>query len=116
MVTHRGRSSLGCLFALLIVAAAIYFGINVGEAYWRFYEFQDAMNQEVRFARQIPDDRIKVHLAALADTLGLPQEAGDITVDRTRSDISVSAQYSERVELPLFVRTIRFNPRAQGPL
>lgn len=100
----------------MIVAAAIYFGVNVGEAYWRFYQFQDAMRQEVRFARQIPDDRIKLHLSALADTLGLPQEATDITVDRTRSDISVSAVYSERVELPLFARLIRFNPRAQGPL
>lgn len=116
MVNHRGRSSLGCLVALLIVAAAMYFGINIGEAYWRYYEFQDAMRQEVRFAKQIPDDRIKLHLAALADTLGLPEEATDITVDRTRSDISVSAAYSERVELPLFVRIIRFNPRAQGPL
>ena len=116
MVKRRGRSSLGCLFALLIVAAAMYFGINIGEAYWRFYEFQDAMRQEVRFAKQIPDDRIKLHLAALADSLGLPEEATDITVDRTRSEISVSAEYSERVELPLFVRVIRFNPRAQGPL
>ena len=116
MVNHRGRSSLGCLFALLIVAAAMYFGINIGEAYWRFYEFQDAMRQEVRFAKQIPDERIKLHLAALADTLGLPEEATEITVDRTAGDISVSAEYSERVELPLYVRIIRFRPRAQGPL
>ena len=116
MVNHRGRSSLGCLVALLIVAAAMYFGVNIGETYWRFYEFQDAMRQEVRFAKQIPDDRIKLHLAALADTLGLPEEATDITVDRTTNDISVSAEYSERVELPLFVRIIRFSPRAQGPL
>ena len=116
MVNHRGRSSLGCLVALLIVAAAMYFGVNIGETYWRFYEFQDAMRQEVRFAKQIPDDRIKLHLAALADTLGLPEEATDITVDRTKNDISVSAEYSERVELPLYVRIIRFSPRAQGPL
>jgi hypothetical protein len=116
VVSHRGRGSVGCLVALLIVAAALYFGVNVGEAYWRFYEFQDAMRQEVRFARQISDDRIKLHLAAYADSLGLPEEATDITVNRTRSDISVSAEYSERVEMPLFARQIRFNPRAQGPL
>ena len=83
MVSRSGRSSLGCLFLLLIVAAAMYFGVNIGEAYWRFYEFQDAMRQEVRFAKQISDDRIKLHLAALADSLGLPEEATAITVDRT---------------------------------
>jgi hypothetical protein len=101
---------------LLILAAALYFGVNVGEAYWRFYEYQDAMRQEVRFAKQISDDRIKLHLAAYADSLGLPEEATDITVNRTGSDISVSAEYSERVELPLLARQIRFNPRARGPL
>jgi hypothetical protein len=116
VVSRRGRSSLGCLVALLIVAAAMYLGVNVGEAYWRFYEYQDAMRQEVRFAKQIPDERIKLHLKAYADSLGLPEDASDVTIDRANGEISVSAQYSERVELPLFAREIRFNPRAQGRL
>lgn len=116
MVIRRGRSSLGCLLVLLLIAAALYFGVNVGEVYWRFYEYQDAMHQEVRFARQIPDDRIKLHLAALVDSLGLPEEAADVTVNRTADSISVSAEYSEQVELPLFVRPIRFKPHAEGPL
>jgi hypothetical protein len=101
---------------LLLVAAALYFGVNVGEAYWRFYEYEDAMRQEVRFAKQIPDDRIKLHLSALADSLGLPEEAGEVIINRTTEDISVSAEYSEQVELPLFVRQIRFKPHAEGRL
>lgn len=116
MVSRVGRSSLGCLFLLLLVAIALYFGVNIGEAYWRFYEFQDAMRQEVRFARQIPDDRMKLHLAALADSLGLPEGATDITVERTKTDISVSADYTERLQFPLFAREIRFTPRAAGPI
>jgi hypothetical protein len=116
VVIRRGRSSLGCLLVLLLVAAALYFGINIGEVYWRFYEYQDAMRQEVRFAAQIPDDRMKLHLSALADSLGLPEEATDVTIDRSKTDISVSAEYSEQVELPLFVRQIRFKPHAEGRL
>lgn len=116
MVTRAGRSSLGCLLVLLIFAAALYVGVNIGEAYWRFYEYQDAMRQEVRFAKQIPDDRIKLHLAALADSLGLPQQAAEVAVDRTSASIAVSAEYTERIELPFFVHLIRFAPRAQGPL
>ena len=51
MVRRRtGRGSLGCLVMLLILAAVVYFGVNVGEVYWRFYQYQDAMRQEVRFA------------------------------------------------------------------
>jgi hypothetical protein len=116
VVIRRGRSSLGCLLVLLLVAAALYFGVNIGEVYWRFYEYQDAMRQEVRFAAQIPDDRMKLHLSALADSLGLPEEATDVTIDRSKTDISVSAEYSEQVELPLFVRQIRFKPHAEGRL
>ena len=116
MVIRGGRSSLGCLFVLLLLAAALYFGVNIGEAYWRFYEYQDSMRQEVRFAKQIPDERIKLHLAALADSLGLPEEATEVNVNRTDDSISVEAEYSEQVELPLFVRQIRFKPHAEGPL
>lgn len=116
MVIRRGRSSLGCLFVLLLVAAALYFGVNIAEVYWRFYEFQDAMRQEVRFAAQIPDDRMKLHLSALADSLGLPQEAADVTINRSKTDISVSAEYAEQVEFPLFVRQIHFKPHAEARL
>ena len=116
MVKRSGRSSLGCLLVLLVLAAALYVGVNIGEAYWRFYEYQDAMRQEVRFAKQIPDDRIKLHLAALADSIGLPQQAAEVAVDRTSASIAVSAEYTERIELPFFVHLIRFAPHAQGPL
>ena len=116
MVSRSGRSSLGCLLVLLILAAALYVGVNIGEAYWRFYEYRDAMRQEVRFAKQIPDDRIKLHLAALADSLGLPQEAADVTVDRTSASIAVSAEYTERIDLPFYVQVLRFAPSARGPL
>ena len=114
MVRPSGRSSAGCLLTLLFVAAAIYFGLNIGEVYWRFYEFRDAMKQEVRFARQIPDERIRLRLVALADSLGLPEQASDVVITRTSNTISVSADYTERVEFPMFARSIRLRPHAEG--
>ena len=115
MVKARaGKSSLGCLLSLLILSALIYFGINIGEVYWRAYQFEDAMKQEVRFASQIPDQRMLLHLQAFADTLGLPEEARDINIVRAGRRISVEAAYSERVEFPLYVREIHFNPKVQG--
>ena len=52
---RRGMSSLGCLVLLLLVAAAGYFGVNIGEHYFRFYQFQDDMRQEVKFAAHNSD-------------------------------------------------------------
>ena len=111
---RRGRSSLGCLVSLLFVTAVVYFGINVGETYLRFYRYRDAMRQEVRFARQRSDGEIKRRLSIFADSLGLPDEASTVRVRRRASRITVWADYDESVELPLTVRTIHFTPQADG--
>jgi hypothetical protein len=114
MVKRSGRSSLGCLLSLLLVSVAVYVGVNLFEVYWRYFEFRDAMRQEVRFAAQITDDKMKLHLAALADSMGLPDDAAHVTVVRTGQTVSVSADYVERVVFPIYTRTIRFRPSATG--
>jgi hypothetical protein len=117
MVTsRRGVSKLGCLVSLLLAVTVAYFGVNVGEVYLRYYRFHDAMVQEARFARTNNDDAIRLRLAALADSLGLPEEATHVQVRRTAQSITIFADYDERVELPWYVRQIRFVPRADAPL
>ncbi len=116
MVSVRaGRSSIGCLFVLLILAAGVYFGLNVGEAYWHFYQYQDAMKQELKFNGVRPDSLILAHLWTEADSLGLPDDAKDISIERDPRDrtISVFADYTELIELPLTVRTFTFHPHAE---
>jgi hypothetical protein len=115
MVTNRhGRSSLGCLFTLLVIAATMYFGVNIGEVYFRFYQYQDAMRQEVRFAAHNSDQMIVRHLREQADSLGLPEGAALVTVQRDGRHIEMESEYYEHVELPLTVREVRFNPHAEG--
>ena len=115
MVTRRnGKSSLGCLMLLLLVAVVGYFGVNIGEAYFRFYQFQDAMRQEVRFAARNSDAAILRHLRAQVDSLGLPEAAADVMVQRNERQIEIEADYYEHIELPLGNRELHFNPRAEG--
>ena len=57
MVTSRkGASSLGCLFMAVIIGCAVYVGIGFGGKYWAFYQFQDDMRQQVRFAAHSTND------------------------------------------------------------
>jgi len=115
MVTRRrGRSSLGCLVLLLLVAAFCYFGVNVGEVFFRFYQFQDAMRQEVRFAAHNSDAIILRHLRSQVDSLGLPESAGEVTLQRDGRHIEMESEYYEHIELPLYVREVHFNPHASG--
>ena len=57
---RNGRSTLGCLFTLLIVVAIGYFAVNAGESYWRFYQYQDTMQQVASFGRQKTNEQILV--------------------------------------------------------
>lgn len=115
MVTsRRGRSSLGCLFTLLVLAATVYFGVNIGEVYFRFYQYQDAMRQEVRFAAHNSDAVILRHLREQVDSLGLPEAAGRVILQRDGRHIEMESEYYEHVELPLTVREVHFNPHAEG--
>jgi hypothetical protein len=117
LVTLRsGASSLGCLFTLLVIAAAVYVGLGVGGKYWRYYQFEDDVRQEVRFAAHTQNDTILNHLRASADSLGLPDDARDITIRRNAKMISIDCEYDDRVELPGYSRAIHFHPHAEGPL
>ena len=112
MVTsRRGTSRLGCLVGVLLLVTVAYFGFNIGEVYVRFFRLKDAMAQEARFAHNRDDNTIRLHLAAVADSLGLPNEAGRVIVTRDAARIIIKTRYTEHVELPLFVREFHFEPQ-----
>jgi hypothetical protein len=94
----------------------VYFGVNVALVYWRFLQFQDDMQEEVRIARRRTNDQILVRLRASADSLRLPESARKISIRRTQTMISIESDYYEIVELPMKVREFHFSPRAEGPL
>ena len=115
MVTaRRGLSSLGCLVTLLLIAAVVYFAINIGEHYFRFYQYQDSMRQEVKFAAHNSDALILRHLRERADSLGLPEAAGEVSLQRDGRHIELESEYYVHLELPLYVKEIRLNPHAEG--
>ena len=114
VIERRGLSSLGCLFTILVIAAVGYFGVNIGEHYFRYYQYQDAMRQEARFAAHYNDSQIEHHLRDFADSLGLPESAGEVSVQRDGRHIDIESEYYVHIELPLMVREVRFHPHAEG--
>jgi hypothetical protein len=117
VVNRRGASRIGCLLPLLILAAAAYLAVDFGEAYFRFYQFKDAMGQEARFATTRTDEQITGHLSALADSLELPPGAELITISRSGSVITISSDYDEVIKLPMKKeRVIHFHPEAASRL
>lgn len=117
MVNRRGESRIGCLLPILILAVAAYFAVDFGEAYFRFYQFKDAMGQEARFSSDKTDAQITTRLSALADTLQLPPGAELITIERTPAMITISSDYDEIIRLPMKnERVIHFHPSVMSRL
>lgn len=115
MVSARpGKGGLGCLVSLLLVAAVIYFGVNIGQTWWNYVQFQDRMRQEARFAQHRSDATIARRLREYADSLGLPEGAHKVHVRRSGRTIHIWAEYYENVELPLVVKEFFFHPQAVG--
>lgn len=117
MVNRRGESKLGCLFPLLVLAIGIYFAFDFGQAYFRLYQYKDAMGQEARFASDNTDEKIRKRLSALADTLQLPAGAELISIERSPTRITISADYDEVIRLPMKKeKVLHFHPMVMSGL
>jgi hypothetical protein len=111
VVNRRGETRLGCLIPILILAVALYFAVDFGMAYFRFYQFKDAMGQEARFSTDRTDEQITKRLSTLADSLQLPPGAELITIERTPTIVTISSDYDEFIRLPMNkTRVIHFHP------
>lgn len=114
--TRRGASTFGCLVMVVLLAAALYYGVHIGGIYWRYYELLDDMRQQARFASNVTDSVIQVHLQAQADSLLGRAPPFRISRGGRPNRITIETQYSESVDLPLLKRTFVLRPHAEEPL
>jgi len=118
VVNRRGTSSMGCLFTLLIFVAALYYGVNIGELFFRYYRLLDEMQTQAQLAPSLDDGTIRRRIQAAAQDIGLPPEAQQVKIARRASprEIVIETEYAETVTLPLFTHTFTFHPKASQPL
>lgn len=110
--TRAGAITLGCLVWLMIIAAAVYFGSGIAETYIKYRKYQDAMAHELRYRAKIPDWQLRNRFKLIADSLGLPEDAGIVTIQRTPGRISVTSHYEETIDLPGMKKEWHFEPKA----
>jgi hypothetical protein len=115
---RRGASSLGCLMSLLLFVAALYYGVNIGELFFRYYRLLDEIQSQAQLAPSLDDGTIRRRIQAAATEIGLPAEAQQVRIVRRASprSIVIETEYSETVDLPLFNHTFNFHPKATQPL
>lgn len=115
-LSNRRGVTLGCLLWVLVIAAGAYFAVGVAEVFIRHAKFKDAMNQELRFRSKLPDYQLKSRFAFIADSLGLPEDAGIVTITRRQGRITIESHYEETLDLPGFKKEKHFEVSASSTL
>ena len=112
--SRRGAGGLGCLVSLVLFAAALYYGVNIGQVYLRYHHLMDGMRSQARLAPGLHDDIIYRRLEAHADSL-IPgvRPAFRIIRERHLGRIVIETEYSDQVDLPFFKHTFVMHPRAK---
>lgn len=117
---RAGKGGIGCLGTIVVFVLVIYFGSRFIPPWVRYEQFRDEMRSNAQFATTLTDSVIRLRLVAQADTLGLPSEAMRIVIRRRvgrPSTISISAEYTERVDLPILgIKLLHFKPKAEETL
>lgn len=119
---RAGKARLGCLFTLVVLAAALYVGFNAGEVYFRYYRLQDFVNGQAALAPVLTDDVILSRLVGFSDTLGVDLGTRDWHVSRGWSprEIRIEAEYRDSIVIELAhlrkVFYVDFKPSAKAPL
>jgi hypothetical protein len=115
---RRGASTIGCLLTLLVFGAAVYYGVNIGKVYLRYYQLQDTMRSNARLAPSLTDAVIRRRLQDKVQELNLPDSTSKFVIRRSGKprNITIETSYSETVKLPLFVHTFNFHPQTVEPL
>lgn len=115
-MSRRGSTKVGCLGWALILAAGAFVGAQVGEPYYRYFRYRDAISQRVRFAGVRTDSAIRKDIWAAADSLGLPEEAYHLNITRDQNKLHVSGAYDDSWTVFNYTRPVPFTLDLEGSL
>lgn len=110
---RRGASTGGCLLSIVILVVVLYYGINLGRVWYRYWEIQDRMKVAARYSQNQSNTQILTQLKNDAHDIGLPPGAATFRITRVDHppSITITTEYREDVDLPLFKRTFVFRPK-----
>ena len=116
-ITERGEGRGGTMFALLILALAIYTGVKTVPVLIDNYTLRDFLEAEARFAAlRKQDEVVKDRVLKKAHEMELPIGAKDIMVNRAGGHFDIRVRYTVPIETPFRVFNWEFDETASAPL
>jgi hypothetical protein len=104
------------LFYILVVAAAIFVGSQYAPAYFYAFQFDDFIQQEVKYAaasKKTPDD-IKRELLDKAPEFHIPITPRDIHITHRGPSFTLDVDYTWPIDLRVYHHDLKFHPSGVG--
>lgn len=116
-VHEAGNGRLGFVVALCLVGCAIFAGAKVIPVRVAAYEFRDFVQQECRHAAVSPSDTESAkRIMGKAKELELPLKKTDLNVNRTTTEMVITASFVKPIDLKLTTYQYRFDVKERAPL
>ena len=114
LIDSEGKGFLGCMAAIVILAAMIFAGIKLGPIYYANYGFEEDLKDLTSRAgaRYMDNNTIIEDVLKLAKKNNInlkPKEAKEnIKIERTAGLIYINVLYYESVDFLFFQKTLEF--------
>lgn len=105
------------LFGLFVVVAVFYVAWKIVPSYFNEYQFEDAIEQVARYSayqNQKTEQDIRDEVWRKAKEFDIPLTSEQIKVERNGPVITIWADYTVHVDLPIVPFDMKFHPATKG--
>lgn len=113
---QSGEGQMGCIISLLILLAVAFVAFKMVPVKVKAAEFRQELVDEAKSGSLRKDKEIRANLMSKADELGLPLKEQDLSITRSRSNITIAAHYTVPIEFPGYTYMWRFEADYSTPL
>lgn len=105
------------LLKLVVALAILYATWHGGVAFWRNYQFTDALAGIALAGTRSSTDELQARVIVAADAMKIPVAPEQITVTREGERLVIEAKYIETIELlPSYYYPYLFTARGEAPI
>ena len=117
---ERGGARARLVLTLLFIAAMIFVAVEIIPPYFAYYQFQDAIKSEAKFAltgypkKSLDDIREDIYKKAQELDIPASRDAIQLSVDSQNGRVDIGLDYSVPIDLKLYQFTLEFHPHADN--
>jgi hypothetical protein len=119
-MSERGGARARLVLTLLFIAAMIFIAVEIIPPYFAYYQFQDAIKSEAKFAltgypkKSLDDIREDIYKKAQELDIPASKDAIQLSIDSGNGRVDIALDYSVPIDLKVYQFTLEFHPHADN--